>query len=383
MNNFKNDLLQSVKTLALALVLSVGVSYVYAWVGPTATPPGANATPPINASTINQVKSGGLGVSALISDTLCLGVDCIPIWPFVNIPVTMVLKTSGTWVVPADITSVTVTVVGGGGGGGGNSKTSQTGTVTTGGTGLAGSSNQATIAVTPWQVIPYVIGLGGGSGVPWDKVLNCGNGNGSSTKLDNFYFNDSGPGGSGRGGLGGDGNTSGSYGAKGVECLKDYSPYQAWGGGGGGASSFGSVVGGGGAGGAGGRGDNIAIIQNGGAGGAGGGTANTGGPSGCGAGGGAVGKGPVVNGTRGCVIVNYTGSSLVTNIIAGPGISLSGPNGNVTISTLQDITMNCYIATDETTNCRTCLGETCSNYVVTAGAPYNAPVVPYVDQSSP
>ncbi|MEK7558667.1 MAG: hypothetical protein AAB507_02460 [Patescibacteria group bacterium] len=69
MPNLKKDLLQSLKTLALALILSIGVSYVYAWTGPTATPPNANSTPPINASGVNQVKSGGLGVTAFVADT--------------------------------------------------------------------------------------------------------------------------------------------------------------------------------------------------------------------------------------------------------------------------------------------------------------------------
>lgn len=55
-----NKYFQTIKILALALVLSVGVSVVYAWVGPTATPPEGNTPTPINISENGQIKDGGL-----------------------------------------------------------------------------------------------------------------------------------------------------------------------------------------------------------------------------------------------------------------------------------------------------------------------------------
>lgn len=63
MNTFKRELIQSLKTLALALVLSVGVSYVSAWTGPTAAAPGGNASVPLNVSATAQTKTGGINFS--------------------------------------------------------------------------------------------------------------------------------------------------------------------------------------------------------------------------------------------------------------------------------------------------------------------------------
>ena len=89
--------LQSLKILILAIILSIGVSYVYAWTGPTATAPDGNVSAPINVSATSQVKSGGLGVTNLIADSVtvgatantsaitapkfCIGTSCITVWP--------------------------------------------------------------------------------------------------------------------------------------------------------------------------------------------------------------------------------------------------------------------------------------------------------------
>lgn len=51
------------KTIILAMVLSLGVSYIYAWAPPTANPPDGNVSAPINASGISQVKEGPLGIN--------------------------------------------------------------------------------------------------------------------------------------------------------------------------------------------------------------------------------------------------------------------------------------------------------------------------------
>lgn len=49
---------QSLKTILLALILSFGISFVYAWTGPTATPPAGNTSAPINTGTGSQYKNG-------------------------------------------------------------------------------------------------------------------------------------------------------------------------------------------------------------------------------------------------------------------------------------------------------------------------------------
>jgi hypothetical protein len=61
----KNQLIQTTKTIILALILTLGMSYVMAWTGPTSTPPDGNTPTPVNVGTTDQVKNGGLGLDAL------------------------------------------------------------------------------------------------------------------------------------------------------------------------------------------------------------------------------------------------------------------------------------------------------------------------------
>ncbi len=58
------NILQTTKIIALALVLSLGLSYVYAWTAPTQSPPAGNTAAPLNTGTTDQVKDGGLSVNA-------------------------------------------------------------------------------------------------------------------------------------------------------------------------------------------------------------------------------------------------------------------------------------------------------------------------------
>ena len=51
---------QQVKIIALAVVFSFGLSYVYAWTAPTATPPTGNVSAPINTGDNTQYKAGNL-----------------------------------------------------------------------------------------------------------------------------------------------------------------------------------------------------------------------------------------------------------------------------------------------------------------------------------
>lgn len=53
------------RTSALVVALSAGVSVVYAWTAPTAAPTGGNAAAPINVSSTAQVKNGTLQVTGL------------------------------------------------------------------------------------------------------------------------------------------------------------------------------------------------------------------------------------------------------------------------------------------------------------------------------
>ncbi|MBI4121072.1 MAG: hypothetical protein HY457_02365 [Parcubacteria group bacterium] len=61
-----HDLQTTLKAIILAVVFTVGISYIQAaWSEPTATPPNNNTPPPINEGTLNQVKQAGLSVNAL------------------------------------------------------------------------------------------------------------------------------------------------------------------------------------------------------------------------------------------------------------------------------------------------------------------------------
>ncbi len=51
------------KTVFLAIVLSLGLSYVYAWTAPTERPPDGNTAAPINTSANAQTKTGTLSVT--------------------------------------------------------------------------------------------------------------------------------------------------------------------------------------------------------------------------------------------------------------------------------------------------------------------------------
>lgn len=101
------NIIQPLKLITLALILSVGISYVSAWTAPTVTPPNGNVSAPINVSVNSQIKAGNLQadqlfaysfkdasdnsyfvkpngdsrVKKVIADTICFGADCKTAWP--------------------------------------------------------------------------------------------------------------------------------------------------------------------------------------------------------------------------------------------------------------------------------------------------------------
>lgn len=56
----RTKILNAVRISGLAIALSLGMSYVYAWTAPTVAPTGGNAAAPINVSSTPQVKNGSL-----------------------------------------------------------------------------------------------------------------------------------------------------------------------------------------------------------------------------------------------------------------------------------------------------------------------------------
>ena len=62
------QILSAIKITTLALALSFGLSYVYAWTAPDTTPPGGNVLAPINTGSTAQTKAGGLTVGGAYND---------------------------------------------------------------------------------------------------------------------------------------------------------------------------------------------------------------------------------------------------------------------------------------------------------------------------
>ncbi len=106
------------------------------------------------------------------------------------------LTTSGTFIVPGGVTSITISLWGGGGGGGTNTSLG-------GGGGGGGGFTIGTMSVTPGQNITYIIGAGGNG-----ATTNGGNGQaGGNTTFSTFTAN---------GGGGGLGNSIPGYGGNGT-----------------------------------------------------------------------------------------------------------------------------------------------------------------------
>ncbi len=79
----KKDIIQTVKILLTAIVLSLGISYVYAWTAPTLAPPDGNVPAPLNTGLIDQTKGAGLGLTNLVANSITLGGITETTWPSV------------------------------------------------------------------------------------------------------------------------------------------------------------------------------------------------------------------------------------------------------------------------------------------------------------
>ncbi len=75
----KENIRRTLSKIAVAssvVALALGLNVIHAWTEPTAVPPANNASAPINVSTADQIKDGGLGVGALavFGDALIQGI---------------------------------------------------------------------------------------------------------------------------------------------------------------------------------------------------------------------------------------------------------------------------------------------------------------------
>lgn len=63
LKQFSKQFIAKVSVVAVALSLALALNYVYAWTGPSASPPGSNVSAPLNVSALTQLKNGPLGVN--------------------------------------------------------------------------------------------------------------------------------------------------------------------------------------------------------------------------------------------------------------------------------------------------------------------------------
>ncbi|MFZ2303949.1 MAG: hypothetical protein WAV98_04155, partial [Minisyncoccia bacterium] len=59
-------ILSVLKVSALAVILSFGMSYAFAWTAPTVAPPGGNVPAPLNTSSTSQYKAAALGIEGVL-----------------------------------------------------------------------------------------------------------------------------------------------------------------------------------------------------------------------------------------------------------------------------------------------------------------------------
>ncbi len=71
------NIIQPLKIVILAIILSLGISFAYAWTAPTVGPPDGNTIAPINTSVNGQIKDGGLRIKQLLwgSSNVLLATD--------------------------------------------------------------------------------------------------------------------------------------------------------------------------------------------------------------------------------------------------------------------------------------------------------------------
>lgn len=243
-----------VKVSTLALILSFGLSYVYAWTAPTANPPAGNVSAPINTSATAQTKAGDFTLGGLLSGVNAtfsrIGIGAAAD-PAVALNVAGIIKTTGfqlttgagagkvltsdslgntTWadasqaggggalpeeilittsqdfLVPSWMTSLVVEVVAGGGGGG--SAIAQWG--------LGGAGGTSSFGPVGAPIIRAAGGGGGGGGTRGALGAN-GTGTGGSINTAPYAFFGSSYGAGGAGGVyppggyghGGDGGMAG------------------------------------------------------------------------------------------------------------------------------------------------------------------------------
>lgn len=209
--------------------------YSFAWTNVTSSPNTVTITSPVNTLTTSQVSiSKALLNAEMFSGTIrCTVTDGAAQsaylnanWSFTSTPVVTPtgeeeFGSSGTFIVPPNVFSVSVVAIGGGGGGA--LKTGALPNDNVGGGGGGGLAYKNNIAVTPGQNISVTVGAGGASVVNSGVNIPLNGNDGGTSSFGAFFSATGGLGGqwnngstqAGGTGIGGDGNFTGGAGAAG------------------------------------------------------------------------------------------------------------------------------------------------------------------------
>lgn len=168
------NIIQLIKIVVLSIVLSLGLSYVYAWTAPTGTPPAGNADAPINTSGSDQTKTGILRVTDLVTNRITF-TDGTSVTTAPTPHGKQLFTSNGTLTVPEGVTRVYLTGSGSGGTGGsgatvgawGGSGLGGVGATGygTGSTGVKGTGCDAFLGGRGGTGPGYSSGTGGGGGI--------------------------------------------------------------------------------------------------------------------------------------------------------------------------------------------------------------------------
>lgn len=122
------NIIQLTKIAGLAVILSLGLSYVYAWTAPIQQPPAGNVAAPINTSGSDQTKTGILRVVDFVTNKITFTDGTTQTTAtnggshgkqrFTTVGNGVCPSATNCFTVPAGVTTVWVSMSGGGGAGG-------------------------------------------------------------------------------------------------------------------------------------------------------------------------------------------------------------------------------------------------------------------------
>ncbi len=186
-----SNIKQTLKIVIVALILSVGVSYLFAaWTPPPSNPPNSNTDAPINVGGISQTKIGDIcttfGGSQKCLSQAGAALNAGGFGNFLVFDYSTSKYSSGTlyansangqyaWTVPAGVTKIMIEAWGAGGGGGSSDNANQNG-----GAGGGGGYGKGIYTVTTGASLVVIVGKGG-KGADTTPTTSGGSAGGTSS----------------------------------------------------------------------------------------------------------------------------------------------------------------------------------------------------------